>query len=261
MVCQNQKDSLGWFLPVSILLWFISAWEQANPWLWHTSSCLINGLLRDLWWPCFNQRYRWLFALHLSWYYLAILHFPQSQLPFGTSRNHNMNLTFLMPLRGSALPQSSPWHLERQELGESALNGALSLSNSSPSPPVTPTCTNVSRKSLARWGLHEEGTRQETLRARTKNNVLQTWGVTILPGTLGICSSSSACDTEPESHLEVPPSPLKNGHWSTQKSHSPYSHSFSIISVFQKDFSLITTREKSQWSNLTHIPGTQCPCK
>lgn len=155
MVCQNQKESLGWFLPVSILLWFIWAWEQANPWLWHTSSCLINCLLRHLWWPCFNQRYRWLFALHLSWYCLAIL-----PLPFVTSRNHDMNLTFLIPPRGSALPQSSPWHPVSQGLAKCCFWG-LNLSNSPPSPPVTPTCTKCQQKepgsARAAQGRHKTG--------------------------------------------------------------------------------------------------------
>lgn len=78
-------------------------------WQWQKSNRLINCLLRGLWWPCFNQRYRWLFALHLSSYCLVILQLPQSQHPFVTSRNHDMNLTFLIPPRGSALPWSSPW--------------------------------------------------------------------------------------------------------------------------------------------------------
>lgn len=220
------------------------------------SSCHVNCLLRDLWWPCFNQRYRWLFALHLSSYCLVTPQLPQSQHPCVTSRNHDMNLTFPIPPRGSALPQSSPWHPVSQEWGKCCfwgLNGGLSLSNSLPSPAVTPACTNVSRKSLVQWGLHEEGTRQETPRARAKNNVLQTWGITTFPETLGICSSFSASDPEAESDLEVQPSPLQNGFWCTPKSHRPYSHLVFHHFWFPEWFSLITTWEKSQWSNPTSL--------
>lgn len=93
----------------------------------------------------------------------------------------------------------------------------------------------------------------KTPRARTKNNVLQTWGITIFPETLGIYASFSASDPEAESDLEAQPSPLQNGFWCTPKSHCPYSHLVFHHLCFPEWFSLITTREKSQWSNPTSL--------
>lgn len=99
----------------------------------------------------------------------------------------------------------------------------------------------------AAWGRHTTKPRGPELRTTFFR------GTTIFPETLGIYASFSASDPEAESDLEAQPSPLQNGFWCTPKSHCPYSHLVFHHLCFPEWFSLISTREKSQWSNPTSL--------